>query len=704
MALTFQPDLSASYPIMHADPGNPPIYKTIAEIRAIGIRENKGNSFFLIDTQGRQGLGIRYFYAPATMNNLYFASGAYLFPGYPQLEDYYLGVCSEAIYNSVDSTVYAVYGDNIYNVGVGANFSNQTLDGVTYKYHGSDDSGYKSSQTIYVDTVYQNMYVDNNPLVTYNWKSWTSLRGNDGRYRASLTKIKEESIGDFSGQITGSVHDMDYISSQVDMIPVIQNMLYNTEQIVAWSGNDCWMTLTVHDVSGMPNRAQLMFKLYAAGHSTTTPLFSMASEIIVTGTVPDKHFYLAFVYDDDAQAALFCPVRVTNTDSYIWGYLNNVSEIDMLNIWQWLQMTEAGEDDRPDDPYDTGTTDNGGNDGVIQPPDEVNPGQLPTLDATTKGLFTVYLPTESQLADIASFMWSDGVLDNFKKYFSNFNQNVIALYVLPYAPTNPPTKPFKVGRIESDTITAVGYLNQRFVSIDMGSFTVKPRWGSYLDYAPYTKFEIYLPGIGMQVLDTDDIMSVTDKDGNVSTTSGSIISLEYHVDLITGVCVAYVKINNDVKYQFPGKLGYSIPLTGEDYGRMITAFATVAAGVAGGIAYGGISAPLKNPAIGHMVGGEVSAAVAGTVNAMKPEVHRSGNLSCEASALSTDTPYLIRTMPNKPELVNQQVFTGFPSYKSGVLGDFDGYTECIDAHVEGISCTEDERKMLIEWLRKGVIL
>lgn len=551
-------------------------------------------------------------------------------------------------------------------------------------------------------TSHPELYSDVEPVV-YNWKSWTSLRGNSGRYRASLTKIKEDSIGDFSGQITGSASDMDYISNQVDMIPVVQNMLYDVEQTVAWSGVN-WLLLTVHEVSGMPNRAQLMFKFYIKNVSETNPVFSISFEITITGTVPDKNFYLAFVYDNAEQVAVFCPVRHTNSGSYIWGYGALPSEGDMNLIWLWLQASEAGEDDRPDDPYDIGTTDNGGNDGVIQPPDDVNPGQLPTLDATTKGLFTVYLPTDSQLGDIASFMWSDNVLDNFKKYFNNFNQNILALYVLPYAPINPPTKPFKVGRIESDTITAVGYLNQRFVSIDMGEFTVKPRWGSYLDYAPYTKFEIYLPGIGMQVLDTDDIMSVTDSDGNVSTTAGSVISLEYHIDLITGVCVAYVKINNDVKYQFPGKLGYSIPLTGEDYGRMITAFATVAAGVAGGIAYGGISAPLKNPAIGHMVGGEVSAAVAGTVNAMKPEIHRSGNLSCEASALSTDTPYLIRTMPNKPELVNQQVFTGFPSYKSGVLSEFDGYTECIDAHVEGISCTEDERKMLIEWLRKGVIL
>ena len=72
--------------------------------------------------------------------------------------------------------------------------------------------------------------------------------------------------------------------------------------------------------------------------------------------------------------------------------------------------------------------------------------------------------------------------------------------------------------------------------------------------------------------------------------------------------------------------------------------------------------------------------------------------------MACQNPYLIRHVPNKPKIGEQEIFTGFPSYKTGTLSEFDGYTECIEAHVEGISCTETERDMIIDLLKNGVIL
>ena len=72
--------------------------------------------------------------------------------------------------------------------------------------------------------------------------------------------------------------------------------------------------------------------------------------------------------------------------------------------------------------------------------------------------------------------------------------------------------------------------------------------------------------------------------------------------------------------------------------------------------------------------------------------------------LATDVPYIVITRPNKPMLEEQEKYTGFPSYKSGTLNNFSGLTICEDVHVEGISCTEEERNAIVDWLKNGVIL
>ncbi|MBO7731367.1 MAG: hypothetical protein J6S67_02390 [Methanobrevibacter sp.] len=692
MPLTFQPELTDSYPIINANIGYPPIYKTIAEIRAMGIREGKGNSFFLIDTQSRQGLGIRYFYAPETMDNLYFASGAYIFPQAPQTDEIYLGVCSEAIYRDVDSTVYCVYEDNIYNVGVGANFNNATVDGVVYKYHGQNHSGYQSYQTIYIDTQYQHLYVNNAPVVTYNWFAWNAINGNNGQYRCNLTMIKNDSIGDFSSYVSALEEDFSRITNESSIWNYYQNSELNEENIVAWSGVN-WLTLTCSEVSGQPNEVKFTFKFYIKGVSETTPVYTYEEVILFQGTTPSRNYYLSFVHDDNQQAAVFLPIKyspIVVLGPYGYGNTSPTSD-EMLYLWQWLQSSNAGE---PEYPYDTGTTDNGGTPTIDALPNDLMPTvTAPTLAGTVSGLFTIYCPDDSDLANIATFLWSDNVIDNFKKYFNNFSDNIIALYVLPYKPSNLPTKAFKVGRVVSDTITSVEYITTRFVTIDMGEITIGGCWDSYLDFSPYTKFNVYLPGIGVEALDADDILAPLDKNKNFGETLGSTISLQYNLDLMTGIVVAYVKINGQIRYQFSGKIGYSIPLTGETHRTLLQGFAMATAGAIGTIASGGTAAPFA-----------AAAASAAIINAMKPDVYRGSNLSGDAASLCYETPYLIRRVPNKPQLVNQDRFTGFQSYKTGLLSEFSGYTEVEEVHAEGFVCTEEEREEIIELLKKGVIL
>ena len=79
-------------------------------------------------------------------------------------------------------------------------------------------------------------------------------------------------------------------------------------------------------------------------------------------------------------------------------------------------------------------------------------------------------------------------------------------------------------------------------------------------------------------------------------------------------------------------------------------------------------------------------------------------LSGDVSAMSEESPYLIYYRPNKPLVENQAAFTGFPSYKTGTISSFSGYTLFLDAHIESVSCTSAERDEIMQLLKGGVII
>lgn len=660
---------------------NMTISEVISHLKAINP---EFNAFVLITNFGRFiGPMLAWKLLPGTP---YIGCNPYLTSGY-----YSVGIKRDLLNNISGNNCYCLINGTFQSApdyGMVPTIENK--DGVSYATYNRPSDWATPILAVEADA----LYINNVYTTFYSWTAWDQISGNSGQYRCNLTKIKDGSITVDTTTTDGTESDFDRLSSQSSIWAIFQNMSVGTEKIVAWSGEN-WMTLTLVD-HGIPDTYSFVFKFYAPAISATAPFYTISRTITYGGSVPTRDLWLSFVYDEEQQAAVFLPVSYDTgglQPGYEWGGVSATSD-EMLYLYMWLQASGAG---TPEYPYDTGTTDNGGNPGGPQPGDHMPTPGVPTLSGMSSGMFTVYNPTNTQLEQIAAFLWSDNVIDNIKKYFNNFADNIIALYVLPCKLSNLPTKSFKVGNMQSDTITGVEYLTQRFTAVDMGSVYIKNVFDSYLDYSPFTKFEIYLPGIGLQTLSADDIAAPTDPEtGTLKAVEGSIISLTYNVDLMTGLVVAMVKINGELKYQFPGKVGYSIPLTGANYTQMVTGFITAAAGLVGAAATGGLSAPLSAAGVG--------AAVSGTVNAMKPEIHRGGNLSGDVSSISERTPYIICHRPNKPLLENQERYTGFPSYKSGTLSEFSGLTQVIDAHIEGISCTEAERAEILNLLKSGVIL
>ena len=581
-------------------------------------------------------------------------------------------------------------GNDIGSGNWGWTLSEFTIDNETY-YGATGNNDYQ----MFIWAEGDNIIINNVPQIVYHWTSWPALAGNSGQFATNLPILEEATVSeiepfdykvltadDFASNLSGSIWNT-YL-----------NALLGVEYTIAYSGNNR-ATLTITDHATDLGIKVFTFKFYLG--TTEAPFATIQEDVIVGGENPALirwDYYLSFLYDGTEHVAVFYPIEYTPNNGlikYSHQSFTPTSDVTMQNMYTWL----TGSSDSPtgSGPYDTGTTDNGGTPSGQGHQDPMPTVHVPSLSGAAAGLFTIYCPTDAQLGDIGDFLWSDDVLDNFKKYFNNFSDNIIALYVLPYKPANLPTKAFTVGTVVSDTITNVEYLTSRFVSIPMGEITVGTRWDSYLDFEPYTKFSVYLPGIGVQALSADDIICPANMDESMPIARGSKLSLEYVLDLMTGNVAAYIKINGQIRYQFTGKTGYSIPITGANYNSMVQGYVMATAGLIGTLATGGTAAPFA-----------ASAGAAGIINAMKPDVYRGGNLSGDSSALCLDYPYLIRRRPNKPYMSEQEIYTGFPSYKSGTLSEFSGYTQVLEAHVEGISCTETERAEILQLLKSGVII
>lgn len=575
----------------------------------------------------------------------------------------------------------------------------------------------------------------------YTWQSVPAISGETGS--KGLAIVNSEIIGDGVTVTTNTDASNFTLPNSAKLYNYLQNLADGVETTVMYCG-DNYLTLTretVETSSGLTITA--MLKLYS---SMGILYYSHRIAGYYRGSNQVDNEYLGFYIDDENEVALLGTVIDHYYEGsqvyrqYQYNNYGDATEAQMRNIYSWLSGHIVPETD----PYDWGSEDNGGEDGTLTPQDDLPSNGLPSVDGMNTGMFTVWLVDDTVMVHISNFLWSDNVIDNIKKYFNSVGDCVLGMYVLPYVPTTGiGSKKFQIGNMVDSDYPNVDYLTSRYRTEDMGSFDVSAVWDTYLDFAPYSKLEIFLPYCGLHQLDIDEFMCPADKDGKLQKSTGSSVNCEYRIDLLTGGVVVYLKQGGNVKYQFSGKMGCNLPVTGNNYSMMVQTMIQGISGLASTVASKAISAPYaQNPQapvaspelmsgsasqrdinkynkaqaeydkqmssratqLGHSVGSATGAAVSGTVQSMKPDIIRCGNISGDLSMIGYDRPYLIKTRPNKPKLEGQKDFTGLPSYKKGTVGSFSGYTEFIKVHIDDVPCTGNEKDAIESILHGGVII
>lgn len=347
--------------------------------------------------------------------------------------------------------------------------------------------------------------------------------------------------------------------------------------------------------------------------------------------------------------------------------------------------------DQPDNPGD-GEFDYAG--GGIDIPD------LPTISVCDSGFVTLYAPTSTQLNSLASFLWSDAFsLDTFKKLFNNPMDCILGLSIIPVNVPTGTAQEITVGNIVSTVSCNV--VTQQFVTVDCGTLKISPTKfsGSYLDYSPYVKCYIYLPFIGIQQINIDDVMNST-------------VHVVYHVDLLTGAMCCYIEAQNrktggvsqddTVLYTFMGQCAESVPLSSTSFSNTIGSILNAAASIGGVVATaatGGAAAPV---AAGMLAGATTATANAAT--SLKPNIQHSGSMGGSSGMMAIKRPFMIFDAPHTAIPDKQYKYTGYPSNKIVKLSSLSGFNviQSINLSVDGANQTElNEIK---SYLESGVII
>lgn len=316
-------------------------------------------------------------------------------------------------------------------------------------------------------------------------------------------------------------------------------------------------------------------------------------------------------------------------------------------------------------------------------------------------LTTQYALTSKRAQQLGWKLWGASFIELIGKVNNNPIENVISLKVFPFDISGTESE-IVLGNVKMGVNGALIKNENYNYKREIGSVRVKPKYNSFLDYAPFTKVSIWLPFIGLKDLDTSFVM-------------GKTISVRYIVDIITGACKAELRYNGACFADFEGSMGIDVSLTASNRAQVEAAFisntvqsvARNAMGIVGGAKMmGDINTDYAMQGAGGVAGGIVNIGC-DLLNSAMNQYHTtsSGAPSPACSAYQTRDVFLIYDRPTYQDLKAFNITHGRMCMLSRSLGTLKGFTKCnamID--LSGIPCTEEERSMLLSILSSGFFI
>lgn len=355
--------------------------------------------------------------------------------------------------------------------------------------------------------------------------------------------------------------------------------------------------------------------------------------------------------------------EATATDTQLNTIIQYITRLDSLN--KGMQDADTNVTTPPLNPPATGS---GGT--PIVPP----------VTGKASALYSIYNPTLEQVNSLGAWLWSSNFIDQLLKLFSSPMDAIIGLHKVYATPATGGTQNIKVGYIDSGVPSKI--VTEQYATIDCGTVNCYEYFGNVLDYNPYTNIRLYLPFIGIIDLSNSDVMR-------------SSINVVYHVDVLSGACLAEVKITRDggggTLYQYAGNAATTLPISSGSYMGVVSSVSSVATRALAGFASGGAL-------------GAIASGATGVLNAQGTNVVHSGGFSGNAGAMGCKKPYLIIERPQTETADNTAKLLGYGSNLFTKLNRCKGLTRVKGVHVDAVPATKEEKKLIEEKLMDGIII
>ena len=259
---------------------------------------------------------------------------------------------------------------------------------------------------------------------------------------------------------------------------------------------------------------------------------------------------------------------------------------------------------------------------------------------------------------------------------------------------------------------AAGYaLAMQQARYNFEGIPIFPKFGNcFLDYAPYTKMQLYVPFCGTIDIDAADFM-------------GRTLSVEMVIDFITGAVTAYVLANQLVVTSLTGNCGIDIAITGTEQSTVSAALENAIIqdkSARGSYALKGSVGGMLTSPIGNIT--HPSSAMENRFTTKLQKMQANYNLQHvemplrqigQASPLNSwalefvcrliiyypDGECITFNATNEPALDSDKVkafgaVNGFATVETKTLSSFTGFTQVSDADLSGVSATDTDKELI----------
>ena len=316
-----------------------------------------------------------------------------------------------------------------------------------------------------------------------------------------------------------------------------------------------------------------------------------------------------------------------------------------------------------------------------------------------------YIINESTMLKIEQGLQDDSIFSALSYLFSNPIDSIISLIAYPFdvykymfiSQSPYAQQDIKIGK---ELLKDNNQQNIKADPIDLYETTKKictfkvDDATSYLDFAPFTKLELYLP-----------FMKIVELDSNV--VRGKYVSVYYSIDFNNGMCTAYITASNSrlatdddpIIYSTTGQIGTEMTFSATNKTEQARNIITTSATAVGGVIASVIA---ENPtiALSTLAINTGNALIRGSVERIQKGGGSGGNMILN----QPNKPYLIITKQNAMP-VDYAHEKGRPLMKTMRLGDLVGFTRVTECHLDGFAqATSTELNELTTLLNDGIIL